>query len=142
MPRLAERSGPPVIWAVADWSRSPASQLRRRGAGRQPSDDQLPVGGRARLPVQQHQFVSTQSGWRVSGTWVGGHGGVLLLGDAPRRTGTAVGSRTPQPEHDQPSGQRDQPEAGEAVEQYGGQGLAGTQPGRYQGQAERSLGDP
>ena len=36
--------------------------------GGQPSGDQLPVGGRARLPVQQHQFVSTQPGWRVSGT--------------------------------------------------------------------------
>ena len=36
--------------------------------GGQPSGDKQPVGGRARLPVQQHQFVSTQPGWRVSGT--------------------------------------------------------------------------
>ena len=53
-----------------------------------------------------------------------------------------MGSRTPQPEHHQPPGQRDQPEAGEAVEQHGCHSLAGTQPGRDQGQAERSLGDP
>jgi len=36
--------------------------------GGQPCGDLVPVGGRAGLPVQQHQLVSTQPGWRVSGT--------------------------------------------------------------------------
>ena len=34
--------------------------------GGQPSGDQLPVGGRAGLPVQQHQLMRAQPGWRVS----------------------------------------------------------------------------
>ena len=40
----------------------PARPVSRDGVelGRQPSGDLLPVGGRAWLPVQQHQFVITQ----------------------------------------------------------------------------------
>jgi hypothetical protein len=99
--------------------------------GGQPSGDLLPVGGRAGLPVQQHQFASAQPDGHA---WPGNR-------TVPRRTGIAPGPGTPQPEHDQPSGQCDQPETGQAVKQHRRQGLAGTQPGGYQRQAERSLSD-
>jgi hypothetical protein len=46
-----------------------------------------------------------------------------------------------QPEENQPSGERNQPETGEAVEQHRGQCLAGAQPGGDQGEAEGSFGD-
>jgi hypothetical protein len=68
-----------------------------------------------------------------------------MIGDGAVPRGAGANPSTgvaPQPQQDQPSGECDEPEAGQPVEQYRGQGLAGAQPGGDQGQAERSLGDP
>jgi hypothetical protein len=51
---------------------------------RQPPGHLQPVGGRARLPVQQHQLVSTRLGWHIDGSGVSGQEEVFR-GRRPRQ---------------------------------------------------------
>jgi hypothetical protein len=49
--------------------------------GRQPGGDLLPVGGRAGLPVQQHELVRPQPGCVTIGFSVSSSGGFLVRAD-------------------------------------------------------------
>jgi acyl-CoA dehydrogenase len=107
--------GEPARGKLAGAVARPVSCHGVKLGGQQPGD-LLPVGRRAGLPVQQHHLVRIQRGGRAR----------LGDGAVPRRSRAAPGTGTPQPEHDQPSSQYDQPETGQAVEQHRRQCPTGT----------------